>query len=407
MLLKNKSVYRAKKIIRSLADIDIYKLNMQQAMMHRCRFAQNCEYEFHLRTDEDLTQFIPEIREELQYLCELQFTEHEIEMLRKKSWYSNDYLQTLRYFKLDYKSISVYSEKDGDLNRLRITAKGSAFNETLFEIYVMAIVSEIRNRSLYPDVTYEDIRKSLYDKVSYLKSAQKEFGLKGFTFADFGTRRRLCYDAQFIANDVFQKSVPELYVGTSNLYMANELNVMAIGTQAHEWFQLFQQGDCRLENSLTCALENWVQEYRGELGIALTDIITMDAFMVKFDKYFAKLYDGLRHDSGCPFEWAEKAIKMYERLGIDPRTKTLVFSDGLSMELSVKLWQAFNKYIKVSFGIGTHLTNNLEGVTPLNMVMKLLTVNGNPTAKISDSSGKTLCKDESFILHLKSSYGVE
>jgi nicotinate phosphoribosyltransferase len=399
------SIYR-ETIIHTLSDNDLYKFNMQQAMLHRCQYASDCTYEFHCRTDEDLTTYIPRIRVELEKLCNLQFTEDEIHKFRAKPWFKSDYLQFLKNFKLDYKTLYIRSEVEDGRNVLRITATGSAVDETLFEIHVMSIISEVRNQALYPNITFEDVRKPLYEKIKFLKSKQKELGLAGFHFADFGTRRRASYEAQFVVNQQLLKQVPDMYIGTSNVHIANELGVAAIGTQAHEWFQLFQQGNYRLKDSIFGALENWVQEYRGELGYALTDIITMDAFVANFDKFFGKLYDGLRHDSGCPFEWGEKAIRMYEALGIDPKTKTLIFSDGLNMELSVKLWQHFHKYIKVSFGIGTHLTNDIEGVTPINMVMKLLTVNGEPTAKISDSSGKTLCKDEKFVENIKRVFKV-
>lgn len=402
----NKSVFR-KDVIHTLADNDLYKFNMQQAMMHRCTYAIDCEYEFHCRTEEDLTPYIPRIKEELEKLCELGFMRSEIENFRKKPWMKNDYLEFLKNFRLDYSTLYIRSEKEENgLNKLRITARGSAVNETLFEIHVMSIVSEVRNQALYPDVRFEDIRKRLYEKINFLKSKKKELGLEGFKFADFGTRRRFSYNTQLVVNDQLMRTLPDMYIGTSNVHISNELGVPAIGTQAHEWFQLFQQGNYKLKDSIFGALENWVQEYRGELGYALTDIITMDAFVANFDKFFGKLYDGLRHDSGCPFEWGEKAIRMYTNLGIDPKTKTLIFSDGLNMELCVKLWQHFHKYINVSFGVGTNLTNDIEGVKPLNMVMKLLTVNGEPTAKISDSPGKTLCKDEEFIGYLKKVFDV-
>ena len=402
----NNSLFRSQ-VITSLDDDDLYKFNMQQAMLHRCSFAEDCVYEFHLRTDEDLTPYIHEIKKQLEAVCELGFMRSELENIAKKPWFRNDYVEFLKNFRLDYSSLYIRAEKDENgNNNLRITAKASAVSGTLFEIKVMAVVSEVRNRIKYPDVRAEDVRKRLYEKINYLLEMEKEHGLEGFKFADFGTRRRFSYNTQFIVNDQLKRALPNMYIGTSNVHIANELGVAAIGTQAHEWFQLWQQGKYKLQDSIYGALEEWAQEYRGENGYALTDIITMDAFVGSFDKFFGKLYDGLRHDSGCPFEWGEKAIAMYENLGIDPKTKTLIFSDGLNMELAVKLWMHFHKYINVSFGIGTNLTNDIEGVKPLNMVMKLLSVNGQPTAKISDSPGKTLCKDEAYISYLKKVFKV-
>jgi len=162
-----------------------------------------------------------------------------------------------------------------------------------------------------------------------------------------------------------------------------------------------QQLGPRLVDSQAAALECWVREYRGLLGIALTDCITMDAFIGDFDLYFAKLFDGLRHDSGDPLAWAEKAIAHYERLGIDPRSKTLIFSDGLDFAKALGLYRALHERINVSFGIGTKLTCDIPGVEPMNMVIKMTGCNGAPVAKISDSPGKTQCRDENFVAYLK------
>lgn len=149
-----------------------------------------------------------------------------------------------------------------------------------------------------------------------------------------------------------------------------------------------------------------MREYRGQLGIALTDCIGMDAFMKDFDLYFAKLFDGLRHDSGEPLAWAEKAIAHYERLGMDPKGKTLIFSDGLDFEKMLTLYRALHGRINVSFGIGTNLTCDIPGVTPMNMVIKMTACNGAPVAKISDSPGKTQCRDENFVAYLKHVFKV-
>jgi len=407
MNLKSNSIYREGSIVRSLIDDDLYKPKMQQAMLHRCQFAYDCEYKFHCRTDEDLTPYIGEIKDQLKMLCDLQFTQSELQYLSKESWSSRDYIQYLKNFKLDYDTLYIIGGKVDGKNVLEITARGSAVDETLFEIHVLSIVSEVRNRAVYPDVTYEDIRKATFDKIKFLKSAQKEYDLEGLTFVEGGTRRRLSFEAQYTAIDLLNKELPDMFAGTSNIWMARELGLDLFGTQAHEWFQLFQQGPNKLEDSIPAALENWIQEYRCEYGIALTDIITMDAFISKFDKFYGKVYDGLRHDSGCPFEWGEKSIKMYENLGIDPRTKVLNFSDSLDFPLMVKLYRHFSKYIKVSFLLGGEISNSVPGVKRLNMVMKLLSVNGQPTAKISDSSGKTLCEDKMFLDYLGKVHGVK
>jgi nicotinate phosphoribosyltransferase len=164
--------------------------------------------------------------------------------------------------------------------------------------------------------------------------------------------------------------------------------------------QSYQSFGVRLRDFQKAALEQWVQEFRGDLGIALTDVVGMDAFLDDFDLYFAKLFDGLRHDSGDPELWGEKALAHYAKLRIDAHTKRLVFSDGLDFPVSFRLYRHFADRIMTGFGIGTHLSNDC-GLTPLNIVMKLMRCNGQPVAKLSDASGKTLCQDQTFLAYLR------
>jgi nicotinate phosphoribosyltransferase len=188
--------------------------------------------------------------------------------------------------------------------------------------------------------------------------------------------------------------------------LAKELGISPIGTMAHEFLQAFQALDVRLRNFQKAALEAWVQEYRGDLGIALTDVVGMDAFLRDFDLYFAKLFDGLRHDSGDPYEWGDKAFAHYRKLKIDTKTKMLTFSDGLNLEKAWLLHQYFKDRFQVSFGIGTNLTNDM-GQTPLNIVLKLVECNGQSVAKISDSSGKTMSDNETFLAYLRQVFEIE
>ncbi|MBZ8144188.1 nicotinate phosphoribosyltransferase, partial [Rubrivivax gelatinosus] len=171
-----------------------------------------------------------------------------------------------------------------------------------------------------------------------------------------------------------------------NVLLARDLDIVPIGTMAHEYLQTFQGLGVRLRDHQKAALEAWVQEYRGDLGTALTDVVGMDAFLADFDLYFAKLFDGIRHDSGDPVEWGEKALAHYAKLRIDPATKRLVFSDALDIERCIVLYRHFADRTQCGFGIGTHLTNDC-GLPTLNIVMKLTRVNGQPVAKISDAPG--------------------
>jgi nicotinate phosphoribosyltransferase len=174
---------------------------------------------------------------------------------------------------------------------------------------------------------------------------------------------------------------------------------------AHEYLQTYQALGVRLRDFQRAALEDWVQEYRGDLGIALTDTVGMDAFLADFDLYFAKLFDGLRHDSGDPVAWGEKALAHYRRLRIDPGTKRLVFSDALTITKVLEIHDRFADQAQLGFGIGTHLTNDV-GLEPLNIVMKLTSANGQPVAKLSDSPGKTLSSDETFLAYLRQVFGL-
>ena len=196
------------------------------------------------------------------------------------------------------------------------------------------------------------------------------------------------------------REVPEYFKGTSNVLLARDLNLTPIGTMAHEFLQTYQALGVRLRDFQRAALEAWVQEYRGDLGIALTDVVGMDAFLADFDLYFAKLFDGLRHDSGDPVAWGEKALGHYARLRVDAHTKRLVFSDSLNLPLAFELYRRFADRTQLGFGIGTNLTNDMGGPT-LHIVMKLTQCNGQPVAKLSDSPGKVLCDDQTFLAYLK------
>jgi nicotinate phosphoribosyltransferase len=203
--------------------------------------------------------------------------------------------------------------------------------------------------------------------------------------------------------------MPKYFKGTSNVDLARRFNLVPIGTMAHEWLQTFQaMPGVQLRNSTTAALEAWVKEYRGDLGIALTDVITTDVFLRHdFDLYMAKLFDGLRQDSGKPLEWAAKVDARYQEHRIDPASKRKVFSDGLNLDCAIDIWEVVNgeRGQMSGYGLGTNLTN--DGPVPaLSMVMKLIECNGQPTAKISDSKGKTASKNEGFVSYLRQVYNV-
>jgi len=275
----------------------------------------------------------------------------------------------------------------------------------MWEVPLLAVISEVVHRHRSPLITaqmaVEQLRKNL---ISFNEQAS-DIDLSAFRLMDFGTRRRFSGEVQEAIVSTLKSEFPYL-VGTSNYDVAHKLQLAPVGTQAHEWFQAHQQISPVLANSQRAALQAWLDEYPDQLGIALTDCITMDAFLRDFGPKFANAYQGLRHDSGDPFEWGEKAIAHYHALDIDPMTKTLVFSDNLDLDKALHLYRHFHKRVNLVFGIGTRLTCNIPGVKPLNIVIKLVQCNGKPVAKLSDSPGKTICQDKAFVKALRKAFDL-
>lgn len=392
--------------VQSILDTDLYVLNMMSAIMHQCAdFATEGKFKLIVRSEVDLRPYMTEIRDELNKLDKLALTDDQMRFLEKDaSWLKKDFLEYLRLFRFNPKFLHMSAGG----KQLEIEAHGPILSTTPFEMPVLSTISEVYNRNVNGHIQHEDLRKSVMSKINYVKQriAQDPEGMKGFKFADFGTRRRFSFESQRLLVDYMSTMLPDHFVGTSNVHLAKEYKVTPIGTMAHLWQMLWQQSGCRVENSVEASLEAWVKEFRGDLGYALTDTLTFDHFLKKFDKYFGMLYTGLRHDSGCPYEFGEKAIAHYEKLGIDPKSKVLIFSDGLTLESAIDIYYHFKDRIQLSFGIGTFLTNNIEGVDPLSIVMKLVRVNGEPVAKISDTPAKALCEEQYFLDYIFNSIGL-
>lgn len=392
-----------KTCVQSLIDTDFYKLTMQQAYLHQIPNAESV-WEFRCRTDEDLTPYAGKIREQLDALSDLYVTDDQIAYLRNRAPYlKDDYLAFLRLFRFNMTQLEVSIHR----GVLVIRVHGPQLHVSPFEIPVMATVSEIRNHILYPTLNEDQIRKSTFNKIRQLEQLGDSVDLDDFRFFDFGTRRRFSYHAQYLVVDMLKHALPNQFGGTSNPHLARELQLPFMGTMAHEWLQTHQGLNYRLVDSQKAALENWVKEYRGDLGVALTDVIGVDAFCRDLDRYFAKLYDGFRHDSGDPIVWGEKIIRRLEALRVDPTRKTLVFSDGLDFTRAVQIYQHFKGRIQTSFGIGTWLMSDFEVNKPLNVVMKMVSLGGQPVAKISDSPGKTMCQDRAFLTYLMEVFAVD
>jgi len=382
-------------IITSLLDTDLYKFSMMQVVLHHFPAAQ-VEYRYKCRTPNiNLSQYLDEIRAEIHSLCQLRFSDEELAYLGSLRFIKSDFVDFLGLFHLPERCISV--EAGAAPGEIEILVKGPWLHTILFEIPVLAIVNEVYFRNERPNPPWEEGRERLQSK---MRLVVDDPALADFRVADYGTRRRFSKKwHEEVVTTMIQQMQPH-FAGTSNVWLAMKHGVTPLGTMGHEYLQACQALGPRLRDSQIFALEVWAKEYRGDLGIALSDVYGMDAFLRDFDMYFCKLFDGARHDSGDPFIWGERLLAHYIANRTDPRTKTLVFSDGLTIPKAIELAQRFAGRCKVSFGIGTNLTNDL-GHEPLQIVMKMVRCNGQPVAKVSDAPEKTMCDDPAYLAYLR------
>lgn len=390
----------ASPILTSLLDTDAYKLHMQQAVYHRYRNI-NVVAEFRCRGDELLGEYAGEIRLQIQKMSQLALTDDEFTYLSGLPFFTRDYLNWLKTFRYNPEHVTV-SDHNGHLH---VRIEGPWREVIMWEVPLLAVISEVVHRQRSPDITAQMAVDQLRKNLASFKEQAADIDLSAFRLMDFGTRRRFSGEVQEAIVTTLKNEFPYL-VGTSNYDLAHKLQLTPVGTQAHEWFQAHQQISPVLANSQRAALQAWLDEYPDQLGIALTDCITMDAFLRDFGTKFANAYQGLRHDSGDPVEWGEKAIAHYQALGIDPMTKTLVFSDNLDLDKALHLYRHFHQRVNLVFGIGTRLTCNIPHVKPLNIVIKLVQCNGKPVAKLSDSPGKTICQDKAFVKALRKAFDL-
>ena len=385
-------------IIQSLLDTDLYKFTMQQSMFRRYGDV-HARMAFRCRGEEPLQVSADELREQCAALGELKLTEDELEWLSTLPFIRPEFIDYLRDFRLNPDQLSIWHDDQGELH---IEAEGKWAEITHFEIFVLALVSELHCRK--NDSTNEAAgERRLNDKLAYLKDSLAEDGDNSFRLVDFGTRRRYSRSWQAHVVERLAQELPGLFVGTSNMHLARTLGLKPIGTMAHEWLQSHQALGESLLSFQKEALAVWLEEYGSQLGIALTDTIIMQAFLRDFDVDLANAYWGIRHDSGDPIHWGEQALEHYRKLGIDARNKQFVFSDKLDFVTALDIHRHFAGKVNVSFGIGTYLTNDM-GVKAPNIVMKLIEVNDRPVAKLSDNPGKTMCRDEDYINRLKKTF---
>lgn len=387
-------------IITSLLENDLYKFSMGQAIFHQFP-SYTTTWSFKCRNKD--VRFTPEmvldIKEQINAYCGLRFREDELAYLSAIPWLKQSYIDYLRLWQPRYEDFDIDLSIDGTL---WIEAVGTWLNTSMYEVPTLAIVNEVYFRHQYKD-TYDDLEREAFKRLF-----DKEMKIQGYpiTFSEFGLRRRFSGKVQeeviktFLTKSNSAKSYK--MVGTSNVYLAKKYGIKPVGTMAHEFIMCVGQGDPSHNPAYSnkFAMEAWVKEYGVDNGIYLTDTIKTDTFLLDFDKKYATLFSGVRHDSGNPFDWADKILAHYEDLGIDAHQKTLLFSDSLDFNKAMTLNGAYRSKAKVAFGIGTYLTND-TGVKPLNIVMKVTEVNGMPAAKVSDTPGKGMCKDKDYVEYLE------
>lgn len=393
---------RLKPIIRSLLENDLYKFSMGQAILHQFP-KHTTTWTFKCRNIgvHFTPEMVDEIREQIMAYCDIRFKEDELDYLSSILWIQQDYVNMLRNWRPRFEHFTIDTDS---LCGLNIEASGTWLDISMYEMPVLMIVNEVWFRMTYIySSLYESFVKRLLDKYEKLKSGKWYVG----SFSGFGLRRRLSGEAEEKFVDVFSHlndtvGCSSTFVGLSNVYLAYIYNKMPTGTMAHEWIMGAGQGDEK-HNPAYCnwyALKAWTTEYGVLNGTALTDTIGTDVFCKDFQLTFASMYSGVRQDSGDPIAWGEKMIAHYKSLGVDPRTKLLIFSDSLNFEKADRIFRHFNGQAKIAFGIGTYLTNDTFA-EPLNIVMKMTKCNGHDVVKLSDSEGKCMCKSQEYIDFVK------
>jgi len=368
-------------IIKSILDTDLYKLTMQQAIMQKFPYA-GARFKFINRGKHNFSaSFVKILLEEIKEMSSLTLEKEEKDFLKKECPFLTPvYLDFLSSFK--YNSNEVFIDYNDRTKDLEVSISAPWYRSVLWEVPLMAIISELYNREEHPHYVYN----SKYDASKFRKLKEENI-----IFADFGTRRRLNYSNQNRILDIAIST--NSIIGTSNVHFAHKKDLKPIGTHAHEWF-MYHGAIYGYKQANKLALQNWADVFKGDLGIALSDTYTSDVFFDNFDIASSKLFDGVRHDSGCPYDFGAKTIAHYKKYNIDPKTKTIVFSDNLNSQKVIDLKNTFSNNINCSFGIGTNLTNDIKNVSPMNIVIKMTECTEHsgkewiPTVKLSDDKGK-------------------
>ncbi len=387
------------RIITSLLETDAYKFSMGQAIYHQFSDYKTT-WDFKCRnTDVHFTpEMVEEIKNQIKLYCDLRFNEEELEYLHNIKWIKGSYVDFLRLWKPRFDDFEISNKAECGLS---IETKGTWLNTSMYEIPTLAIVNEVYFRMAYDyNELIASFKERLDDKIAKLENGEYDIS----AFSEFGMRRRLSAEAQDMAVKRLKecKPVNSKFVGTSNVYLAKKYNITPVGTMAHEWIMCVGQGNHKHNPAYSnwYALDAWVKEYGVLNGTALTDAITTKCFLKDFQLTYSTLFSGVRHDSGDPYDWGNMMIEHYKNLGIDPTTKTLLFSDSLDFERATAINKYFKGKAKVAFGIGTYIANDTSAPA-LNIIMKTTACNGMDVAKISDVEGKGMCKNPDYIHYLK------
>lgn len=369
-------------MIDSILDNDFYKFTMQHAVVKLFPKAR-ARYQFINRGEHVFPPgFAAALQAAIADLAKLQLTEHEKTYFAATCPYIDptyfDFLQGYRY---DPTEVRI-DQHGGELN---VAIEGYWYRTILWEVPIMSLICE-----LYYQLTGQ-VRQPDDQVVATARQKIERYRELGVTIAEFGTRRRHSYAVHRLVVHALRAAGEGTFIGTSNVHMAMLNQTKPIGTHAHEWF-MFHAAKYGFKMANLLGLEHWSDVYRGDLGIALSDTYTTDVFFKQFDKKLTKLFDGVRHDSGDPLAFADKTIAHYQRNGIDPRAKTIIFSDGLNAEKVTRIAEYCRGRIGISFGIGTNFTNDV-GLPPMNIVIKMTgaypeEAHWTPVIKLSDEPGK-------------------
>ena len=394
-------------IINSLLETDLYKFSMGQAIYHqypsyKTRWTFKCR-----NTDVKFTkEMVEEIKEQIHTYCSLRFNKEELKYLAKIEWLHEDYIEHLQIWKPRFEDFEISTDSPCGLF---LEANGTWLNTSMYEIPVLAIINEVYFRMAYNyDELFEQYKRKLKEKTQWLIDGTYNIGV----FSEFGLRRRLSAEAQDLAvktlcenNKNFKDSK---CLGTSNVYLAMKYNVVPVGTMAHEFVMCVGQGNPMYNPAYSnkLAMKSWTDEYGVLNGTYLTDTIGDEVCHRDMEYTYSILFGGVRHDSGDPYKWGEEWIKHYQSYynkyhdeRVNPKNKTLLFSDSLDFPRASALYSHFKDRIKVGFGIGTYIANDTD-VEALNIVMKVSECNGRPVAKLSNADSKTMCKDDAYIEYI-------